>query len=164
MQILSTHRRAIDFTADLVRGIPPPRCTYTSQGILKSRAFTLRDLVKEAARSSSRLTWGQTKQRPIVGAGQGLVQPSAKLLGVDLSVLNFCEHDSADQYLAAGRGLALAQRVERPLARIEPLLTKLELREFLLQGRNLVIEFGHRNRVRGQWVGPTWRREFAIDL
>jgi hypothetical protein len=57
-------------------------------------------------------------------------------------VLDFCEDDSADQYLAAGRGLALAQRVDRPLARIEPLLAKLELREFLLQRGNLVIELG----------------------
>jgi hypothetical protein len=69
---------------------------------------------------------------------------------VDLSVLHFGQYDSADQYLPAGRGLAFAQRTDGTLARIEALLTKLQLGEFLLQRRNLIVEFGHRNRVRGQ--------------
>src|SRR6266404_5552160 len=90
-----------------------------------------------------RIAQGQAEQGPVVGAAQGLVQPTAKLPAVDLSLLHFGEHDSADQYLAAGHGLALAQRLDGALARIEALLTELQLGEFLLQCRNLVIEFGH---------------------
>jgi len=83
-------------------------------------------------RPRSALAYGQTKQDPIFGSGQGPVEPTAKLLMVDFSVFHFGQYDSADQYLPAGRGLAFAQRTDGTLARIEALLTKLQLGEFLL--------------------------------
>ena len=44
------------------------------------------------------------------------------MMKVDFSSLNFREYDAAHQDVAASRGLAFAQRVACPLARIEALL------------------------------------------
>jgi hypothetical protein len=98
--------------------------------------YTLTEVVTAWLSSGSRR---QTKQGPIVGANQGLIQPVAELLLVDLSPRDFGEHDSAHEYLASRGGLALALRLHRPFAGIEPLLAKLQLMEFLLQGRNLIV-------------------------
>jgi hypothetical protein len=75
---------------------------------------------------------GQIKQCSIVGAAQGLIQPTTEQLRVQLSLLNFGYYDSPDQYPAAGGGFTLTQRIARSLACILALLAKLQLIESVL--------------------------------
>jgi len=58
----------------------------------------------------------------------------------------FLEDEAAHENFAPGVGLALAQLVDGASAGIDALLTQLELRQFLLQRRDLFIEFGHVSR------------------
>jgi hypothetical protein len=96
-----------------------------------------------AGGGSGRFVCGQIEQRTIGGASQGTVQPSAEQLAVDLALPDFCEHDCADEYASPGFYFAFSLGVDRPLARVEPLLPKLQLTELFLQCGDLIIEFGH---------------------
>jgi hypothetical protein len=86
---------------------------------------------------------GQIEQGPIVSAGQRSIQPCAQLIRVDLTLLGQTHHESADHDPAPGLQLTFAMDLESTLARIVALLAKLQLREAILKGRYLFIEFRH---------------------
>lgn len=99
------------------------------------------------------LTWierWQIEQGAVGDARQRLIQPGTKLRRVDLALADLGEYDTAGEYLATCLSLALALALHGALAGVETLLTKFQLHQAALQGRNLIIEFGHESGLRGQ--------------
>src|ERR1700722_14119328 len=90
----------------------------------------------------------QMEQRPVVLPREGLVQPVPELHRIHGAFLNLRQDDAADHELAAGLGLAFPHRLDRTLACIDALLPQFELSEALLEGGYLIVEFGHRDRLR----------------
>jgi ATP-dependent exoDNAse (exonuclease V) alpha subunit len=75
--------------------------------------------------------------------GEGRIEPFAHLLRIQLLILEFREHDAAQENLAPHVELASERKLPRLRPRLGALLPALQLRQTILQRRDLIIEFRH---------------------
>jgi hypothetical protein len=64
-------------------------------------------------------------------------------LPIQFALAQLFQDDAAQEYLAAGLGPAFLDLGCGPPACFQALLAQLQLLQFLLQRRDLVVEFGH---------------------